>query len=91
VRFIADHADHRVGDGLRWGVEPICAVLSEHGCPIAPSTYYEARKRAGQPSERQVRDAQLKEHITRVWKDNWSVPAFVDNRLGGELVDGPVA
>jgi putative transposase len=73
VRFIADHADHRVGDGLRWGVEPICAVLSEHGCPIAPSTYYEARKRAGQPSERQVRDAQLKEHITRVWKDNFEV------------------
>jgi len=29
----------------RFGVEPICAVLSEHGCTIALSTYY-ARRRA---------------------------------------------
>ncbi len=29
----------------RFGVEPICRVLSEHGCVIAPSTYY-ARRRA---------------------------------------------
>ena len=26
----------------QFGVEPICRVLSEHGCPIAPSTYYAA-------------------------------------------------
>ena len=32
-------------DGLRWGVEPICAVLTEHGVKIAPSTYYAARHR----------------------------------------------
>lgn len=25
---------------IRFGVEPICAVLSEHGITIAPSTYY---------------------------------------------------
>jgi len=31
VRFIAEHADKVTVDGLRWGVEPICAVLSEHG------------------------------------------------------------
>ena len=24
----------------RFGVEPICAVLSEHGMKIAPQTYY---------------------------------------------------
>jgi len=24
----------------RFGVEPICAVLTEHGLKIAPSTYY---------------------------------------------------
>ena len=41
VDFIREHADHREDGGLRWGVEPICAVLSEHGLPIAPSTYYE--------------------------------------------------
>jgi putative transposase len=42
VRFVAAHAEEDVG-GLRWGVEPICRVLSEHGLPIAPSSYYAAR------------------------------------------------
>ena len=37
--FIADHRD-------RFGVAPICRVLSEHGVPIAPSTFY-ARIQAG--------------------------------------------
>ena len=46
IRFIAEHKDNQVagpdgGAGLRWGVEPMCAVLSEHGVPISPSTYYE--------------------------------------------------
>ena len=41
MRFIAEHKD-RTDGGLRWGVESICAVLTEHGCPIAPSTYYDA-------------------------------------------------
>jgi putative transposase len=34
---------------VKWGVEPICRVL-----PIAPSTYYAAKKRP--PSERSLRD-----------------------------------
>lgn len=71
MKFIDEHADHRVGDGLRWGVESICAVLSDSGAPIAPSTYYEARSRA--PSARDQRDEQLIEHITRVHRDNYSV------------------
>lgn len=29
----------------RFGVVPICRVLTEHGCPIAPNTYYAARSR----------------------------------------------
>ena len=41
VDFIREHADHREPGGLRWGVEPICAVLTEHGLTVAPSTYYE--------------------------------------------------
>ena len=41
----------------RFGVEPICTVLTEHGCPIAPSTYYAARAKV--PSARQRRDAEL--------------------------------
>lgn len=30
---------------MRFGVEPICRVLTGHGCQIAPSTYYEAQCR----------------------------------------------
>jgi putative transposase len=70
VKFIAGHADHKVG-GLRWGVEPICRVLSEHGCPIAPSTYYVALAR--RPSVRQRRDEALKVEIARVHGDNFGV------------------
>ena len=44
-----------------FGVEPICAVLSEHGVKIAPSTYYARKSRA--PSARAVRDTGLGEEI----------------------------
>jgi putative transposase len=64
VRFI----DERKGV---FGVEPICRVLTQHGAPIAPSTYYAAKSRP--PSPRAVRDARLKAEITRVWKDNREV------------------
>ena len=50
----------------RWGVEPICRVL-----PIAPSTYYAARKRP--PSQRTVRDEYLKVEIRRVYDANFTV------------------
>ena len=30
----------------RFGVEPICRVLTEHGMRIAPSTYYAAKTSA---------------------------------------------
>ena len=72
MRFIAEHADSHVG-GLRWGVEPICTVLSEHGCPIAPSTYYDVRAAARQPSRRQLRDEELKLEIARVHVENYGV------------------
>ena len=64
VRFISEHK-------ARFGVEPICRVLTEHGCPIAPSTYYDAARRA--PSARAVRDEQLKAAISRVHQDNFGV------------------
>ena len=53
----------------RFGVEPICAVLCEHGVGIAPSTYYAARCRP--PSARARRDAWLCEQIARVHRDNY--------------------
>jgi putative transposase len=64
VRFISEHK------GV-FGIEPICRVLSEHGCPIAPSTYYDTASRP--PSARAVRDEQLKAAITAVHQDNFGV------------------
>ncbi len=55
--FIDDHHD-------RFGVEPICQVLTEHGVKIAPSTYYAARARP--PSARAVRDERVLVEIRRV-------------------------
>jgi putative transposase len=64
VRFIDEHKQV-------FGVEPICRVLTGHGVPIAPSTYYAAKSRP--PSARAVRDEQLRGEITRVWKENREV------------------
>lgn len=43
-------------------------MLTEHGCKIAPNTYYTHRKRP--PSARAVRDEYLKGEIARVWSEN---------------------
>jgi putative transposase len=64
VRFISGHKS-------RFGVEPICRVLTEHGVPIAPSTYYDAIRRG--PSARAVRDGHLKAAIVRVHGENYGV------------------
>ncbi len=71
VDFIRMHRDHREDGGLRWGVEPICAVLSQHGLPIAPSMYYEHVGK--QPTGRDRRDAMLINEIRRVHTDNYGV------------------
>jgi putative transposase len=60
VDFIDDHRD-------RFGVEPICRVLSEHEVKIAPSTYYAHRCRPA--SARSLRDAALLVEIVRVHSD----------------------
>jgi putative transposase len=59
VSFINEHRE-------RFGVEPICDTLQ-----VAPSTYYAALSRP--PSERQVRDRELKVEIARVHKENFDV------------------
>jgi len=61
VAFIDEHRS-------RFGVEPICRVLTEHGCKIAPNTYWVARKRP--PSARALRDAELVVEIQRVYDEN---------------------
>ncbi len=60
MAFIEVHRD-------RFGVEPICRVLTEHGVKIAPSTYYAHRVRPA--PARAVRDAELLIEITRVHAD----------------------
>lgn len=60
MAFIAENKD-------RFGVEPICRVLTEHGVPIAPSTFYAARVRP--PSARTVRDEAVLGEIRRVHAD----------------------
>ncbi|MET9168093.1 IS3 family transposase [Streptomyces cellulosae] len=67
VAFIDEHRD-RFG-----GVEPICRVLSAHDCKIAPATYYAHHKRRVTPSARTVRDAELKEHISKAFETNYRV------------------
>jgi putative transposase len=54
------------GHRQRFGVEPICTALQ-----VAPSSYYAAKTRP--PSPRQVRDAELAEHIVRVHAEHFGV------------------
>jgi putative transposase len=55
----------------RFGVEPICTVLTEFGIKIAPSTYYAAVTRPA--SRRARRDEELMEEIRRVYDENYRV------------------
>ena len=60
VAFVDDHRKE-------FGVEPICRVLSQHGVPIAPNSYYAHRRRA--ESTRSVRDQLVLAEIIRVFHD----------------------
>ena len=62
--FVDEHRD-------TYGVEPICAEL-----PIAPSAYYEAKRREREPDRRPARakrDEVLRPLIRRVWESNYGV------------------
>jgi putative transposase len=51
----------------RFGVEPVCRVLSQLVCKIAPGTYYAAKSRP--PSVRELRDEKVKEVLLAIWHD----------------------
>jgi len=51
----------------RFGVEPVCRVLSQFVCKIAPGTYYAAKARP--PSARDLRDEKVKELLLAIWQD----------------------
>jgi putative transposase len=55
----------------RFGVEPICTVLTEFGIKIAPSTYYAALARPR--SRREIEDEKLMTDIRRVYDENYWV------------------
>lgn len=66
--MICDYIDTYRG---RFGVEPICRVLTERvGHKIAPSTYYAFKSRP--PSQRSLSDAPLLELIRVVYEENYS-------------------
>jgi hypothetical protein len=81
VKFIDTHKG-------RFGVAPICRVLCEHGCKIAPSTYYDAKDRP--PSKRALRDKELKVEIARVHATNYGVygPRKVWLQLNRDGIEG---
>jgi len=60
VAFVADHRE-------RFGVAPICRVLSSHGVLIAPNSFYAHQART--PCARSVRDAAVLAQIRRVHGD----------------------
>jgi putative transposase len=64
VEYIDAHRD-------RFGVEPICTVLSQAGTQIAPSTYYAAKTRA--PSARAVSDTGTMARIATIHAENYGV------------------
>lgn len=60
IDYIRSHAE-------RFGVEPICAVLTEHGTQIAPSTYYLWASRAFGPTEAEREDAYAADEVFDLW------------------------
>ena len=55
----------------RFGVEPICTVLSEHGVSIAPSTYYERHRQPVTAAE--LEEAYLANALVTLHTENWGV------------------
>ena len=80
IAFIDDHRDAH-------GVEPICRVL-----PIAPSTYHAHAARRADPDTapaRTRRDGVLRQHIRRVWEENFQIYGVrkVWRQLGREGIE----
>lgn len=76
VSYIDDHRE-------KFGVEPICAVLTEHGIPIAPNTYRGHKKIL--VSDADLEDAHLVNALIDLWRKNkelyftyvWTLTGFV--------------
>jgi len=64
VAYISGYRD-------RFGVEPICTVLSGHGIQIAPSTYYAHLARP--VSAAVLTEAYLANTVVTIHRANWAV------------------
>lgn len=60
IDYLRQHAE-------RFGVEPICAVLTEHGTQIAPSTYYLWAARGFGPTQAEEDDAYAADQVFDLW------------------------
>lgn len=63
IDYVRAHAD-------RFGVEPILAVLNQHGLGVAPSTYYAHAARGFGPTDVELRDAYLADRLFDLWTRN---------------------
>jgi transposase InsO family protein len=64
VSYIDAHRD-------RFGVEPICTVLTEHGVTIAPSTYYARLQQ--RVTDAELEEAYLVNALVQLHQANWGV------------------
>jgi hypothetical protein len=77
----------------RFGVEPICRVLTEHEIQIAPSTYY-AHRAAGFVSQADWDDAHLANRLFDLWTANrrlYGAEKLWVAALDGDLVEDHVS
>lgn len=63
IDYIRTYAD-------QFGVEPICAVLTQHGIKIAPSTYWAHAKRGFAPTPADLADAYAANTLFDLWVAN---------------------
>lgn len=63
IDYVRVHAD-------RFGVEPILAVLNEHGIGVAPSTFYSYAARGFGPTVAELADAYAANELHRLWVRN---------------------
>jgi transposase InsO family protein len=64
------------------GVEPICAMLSEHGVSIAPSPYYERHRESVTTAE--LEEAYLANALVTLHAENWGAEAAQGRSAGGD-------
>ncbi len=71
------------GHKVRFGVEPICRVLSQHGVQVAPSGYYAFKART--PSKRALSDAFVWERIEALQDDKTKGKGEDAKKAGGKV------